>query len=438
MLTKRLMKELPYLLLATFIAFFLSTHLPNLELDVDPSYILFGAARPPLYPTFIWLFNWAGAYQFYIIMWLQGVFLFATLLYTRYWLRKHLQVSDVLIFLISFIVILTISFHFQLWFIQSEGLSFPLFIFAFFALIDSFKEFNLVKLTKISLLVSCLVLTRLQFYYFYILFVVLCLWYVWQQIPAKKLFYGMVILFSSVFITLLINNSYHYFKHGTFSGTSYGGLMLLVQTMYLANDNAASYFDNPTQKAYVQSMLDTRNAKHLNQDAELVATMKPSYLQHAYQSYARNYLAIQDIIDNILKTSVEKSTDAQNNIKANTIALQIDKIILQHEFKKNVIFLFWKFVQCMGGVPLLLFFLILMLTIPFHILFYRIRNPDISLIFIGVVTMITLLNAAMIAACNPDLPVYFCYSQFMLYCLAGLLVSKVFVKRIVNGKSSFN
>ena len=438
MLAKKWIYEFPYIFLAILIVSFLSTHSPNLELDVDPSYLLFGAARPPMYPLFIAAFHWAGRYQFEIIMWVQGLLLFTTLLYTRSWLRKNLKIPDFLIFLITLIVILTIAFHFQIWFIQSEGLAFPFFILTFFLVIECFKKFHLKKLFYLSSLVSFLVLTRLQFYYFYGIFVILIIWYLWQRIGIKQIFYGILILFGSMFFTILADYSYHYYQHGTFSGTSYGGLMVLVQALYMAEDDAENYFRNPTEKAYVQSMITERNIKQLNKDANLIGPLKPSYLQKAHQSYSRNYLAIQKIIDDTLNASIEKEINAAPNLKANAVALKIDKVLILHSLKKHVLFLLWKFITCMGGVPTFLFFLILLLAIPFQIIRDKIHDPDLSLIFVAVITMITFLNAAIIAICNPDLPVYFCYSQFMFYCLAAFIVSRTFIKKDNHGKVSLD
>ena len=94
----------------------------------------------------------------------------------------------------------------------------------------------------------------------------------------------------------------------------------------------------------------------------------------------------------------------------------------------NVLFLLWKFMQCIGGIPLFLFFLILLFALPFKIIKDKIRKPDLSALFVGIITMITFFNAAIIALCNPDLPVYFCYSQFMFYCLAAFLVNETLIK----------
>lgn len=429
MLEKKWINELPYIMLAVLIAFFLSTHSPNLEYDT-PSYINFGPERPPLYPAFIWLFHWANSYQFYLVVWAQGILLFGSLLYARYWLRKNLQINDFPIFLICLIVTFTISFHYQLMFVQSEGLSFPFFIWTFFLLIECFYKFSLKKLSYLAILVSLLVLTRLQFYYLYVIFILLGFWYLWQRIPFKSLIMGMLILFGSMFLTTLIDHGYHYYKHGYFANAPYGGFLVLVQTLYLADNDAAKYFQNPNEKIYIQKMIDKRNIQHLNKDAHLTTiALRPSYYEYAYQSYSRNYLALLRIIENTLKkTNIENSVG--NNIKydANSIAININKTLIFHELKKNLLFFLWKFVHCLGGVPLFLFFLILSLSLSMKIIYDKIREPGLSSIFITMISIITLLNAAIIAACNPDLPAYFCYSQFMLYCLAAFLANRTFLQ----------
>src|SRR3990167_1607375 len=171
MLRKKWRYETPYILLAVLIIFFLITHSPNyIEYDA-PSYINFDPIRPPLYPIFIFLFHLAGSYQFTLIMWMHAIITFSALLYARFWLKKYLEISDFLIFVMCFIVTLTILFHFQLILIGAEGLSFPFFIVTFFLVIECFKEFSLKKISYLALWVSLLVLTRLQFCYFYGIFI---------------------------------------------------------------------------------------------------------------------------------------------------------------------------------------------------------------------------------------------------------------------------
>ena len=423
MIEKKYFNEFAYLILALLIVFFLSTHSPNIEYDAF-TYIKSDSIRPLIYPLFIWLFHWAGSYQFSLLMWVQGILLFSALLYARNWLKINLKLSDFSIFLVCLLVILTISFRFQIWFIQSEGLAFPFFIWTFFLLIECFNGVNLKKLFYLSLWVSILVLTRLQFYYFYGMFGILCIWYVWQRTSIKLVCMGTSILFGSMLLTILIDHSYHYYKHGFFAGAPYGGLMILVQTIYLADSDAFKYFQDPIKKAYVKTMLDQRDAKQLNRDVNLLTTMKPSYYEYAYQSYSRNYLSIQSIIGGTLKTSIENTLGKVTNYQSDSLSIDINKTILSHEAKKNLFFFLWKFVKCMGGIPLFLFFVILLCALLYRIVKDKMREVDLSTIFVMVVTIITFLNAAIIAGCNPDIPVYFCYSQFMFYCLAAFFVTK--------------
>ena len=424
--------EAPYIALAVLLIYFLTIHSPNLDYDAL-SYIDFDSTRPPLYPVFLGLFHWAGAYQFELVIWVQGIFLFVTLLYARHWLRKNLQLSDFSVFLICLFVLFTISFHYQVWYVGSEGLSFPLFIWTFFLLIECFQKFSLKKLTYLALWVALLVLTRLQFYYFYIIFGILCLWYLWKRIPAKLIAITALILFGSMLLTLLMDRTYHYVKHGFFSGAPYGGFIVMVQPFYLADNHAADYFQNPIEKTYVQTMINQRNAQSLNQDAHLVGTLKPSYYQLAYQTYARNYIALLQIIMSTLHTSTSLE-NAHGNIThfyANEIATNIDNMLISHEFRKNVLFFLWKFIiyTGFGSLPVFVFFSILLFAILFKILIEKNRDPGLAPLFVIITIIITFLNAAIIAVCNPDLPPYFCYSQFTFYCLAGLLASRVFPQR---------
>ncbi len=210
MLQKKWTYEAPYIALGILITLFLLTHIPN-SVDFDaPSYINFDPIRPPLYPLFIQAFSWAGKYQFTFIVWTHAIITFSALLYTRIWLKRNLNVNDFLIFMMFLVTTLTILFHFQLMLIGAEGLTFPFFIWTFFILIDCFKKFNLKNILYLSLWVSAIILTRLQFYYFYGIYIVLILWYLHRSTPIKPLGIAVSILTASILLTCLIDRSYHY------------------------------------------------------------------------------------------------------------------------------------------------------------------------------------------------------------------------------------
>src|SRR3990167_5821532 len=409
-----------YFILCFIIFFFIFTHSANLEYDT-PSYINFDPIRPPLYPLFIWLFRWAGSYQFNLVIFTHGILLFLSFLYTRNWLNLNLKIPNFFILLIFLFILLTISFHSQLFYVQSEGITFPLFIITFFLLIDCFYQFNVVKISFLALLVSLLVLSRLQFYYFYCIFSLLCLWYYWQRIPIQSMILSIIIFLGSIITTHVIDHGYHYFKHGFFGMAPYSGSLILVQTLYLTDDHAANYFKKPEIKEIVQKLVDMRNTKNLNQDSALTAFYKPSYYEYAYQTYARNYSAFSEIIFDILYTNKFLSYTNLSKLQSNNIASAINKTLIIQDPKKNLLFFLWKLIKCIEGVTLFLFLLIILIVSLFKIIRFKIKKLDRASLFIILIPIITFFNAAIIAICNPYLPPYFCYSQFMLYCLAAFL-----------------
>src|SRR3990167_5234404 len=301
MLRKKFLSISSYTLLAGLIVLFLLTHSPNYTQFDAPSYINFDPIRPPLYPIFLWLFHCVGYYQFTVVVWIHAIITFLALLYTRSWLRKNLNINDFLIFIVLLFTILTICFHFQFILIGSEGLVFPFFIWTFFAFIECFKKFSIKKIIYLSLWVSIMILTRLQFYYFYGIYILLCGSYIYKKIPLKSLFIGILILSMSTLLTYLIDSTYHYFKHGFFGGAPATGLLISVQPLFLANDNEINNaFKDPKEKKYVQAILAEINQQQLNKDANLLTSTKLSYYQLAYESYNRNYPAINTITGNIL------------------------------------------------------------------------------------------------------------------------------------------
>ncbi len=325
-------------------------------------------------------------------------------------------------------MIITISFHYQVYYIQSEGLSFPLFIAAFFLLIECFQKFNLRKISYLAFAVSLLVLVRLQFYYLYGIFLLLTLWYLWQGTALKSVIAASIILITSAAVTLAIDHTYHYLKHGFWGGGTYGGLLVLVQPLYLANDKADNYFTDPMQKTYIQAMLAKRNTLHLNNDTKLLSSLKPSYFDYAYEEYVKNYLTLLSIITDTLQKDIKTPITIADKININNEALLLYHTLFIKEFKNNLLFLTWKLIRCIGGIPIFLFFLLILSVSFYNIIKNKIVTIDSSVSFIIVSIIITFSNAMMIALCNPDLPPYFCYSQFILYCLAGLLVSKASYK----------
>src|SRR3990167_4766579 len=415
MFQKKFLSEVPYLALFLVTSFFLYTHTPNIGYD-SPSYINFSVFRPLIYPVFIWLFHWAGKYQFNFVVWTQSILTFFSLLYARNWLKENLNISDYLIFFILLFVLITICFHFQMWYLESEGLSFPFFIFTFFLLIDCFDHFNLKKISYLALWVGILILTRLQFYYFYGVFVLLLAWYFWKKTSGKSLWICFSILLGSIFLITLIDHAYHYFRNGSFLGAPTIGSQLVIQPLFLANTGAENYFKNAHEKNTVQYIINEIHKQKLNNYSAYLSVLKPKYYEYAYEEYNRNYNAMQGIIYNTFKKLPPYELDKTT--------IDIAKTLFLHNIKINLFFYAWKIMDSFGGVPPFLFFCLLLLSVIYKIFQNKNEHLNLSQIFVALTIVITFANALLVAMVEPNCAGYFCYTQFLLYCLAALIADK--------------
>lgn len=406
------------LILATIL--FLIGRVPNTGYDT-PSYVNFSVMRPPIYPVFIWLFRWAGSYQFQSIMWVQSILTLSALAYARHWLRKNINVPDSMIFCIVLVTLITICFHSQMWYIQSEGLTFPIFIFTFFVLIACFHKFCFKQLARLSVLVFILILLRQQFYYFYGILILLCVWYGYQKISFRKIAACSFIFLGSIFSAIMIDKIYHYIEHHHFEEgqVSYIMSQFSVQAIYLSQENATNYFSNSTEKNIVKSILQKTKKKNLNRDVVLLNNkIVPQYLEYTYEEYFRNYVAIQSILVGELYRDRTRS-------EANQLLNNITKILVQNNFQENFLFYGWKVVASMGGVPGFLFFCLLLYCVGLIVFQRKGLAFSNEFIFVMLSVIITFCNALVVALAEPALPPYFCYTQFLLYCLTGVFASQL-------------
>lgn len=409
-----------YFFLIMVTVLFLISRVPNVGYDT-PSYVNFSITRPPIYPLFIWLFQWAGQYQFQCIMWAQSILTVSALAYARYWMKKNLAIPDSMIFCIFLVTLITICFHFQMWYIQSEGLTFPIFIFAFFVLMSCFRELHFKKLVWLSALVAVLVLTRLQFDYLYGILILLCLWYWYQKITIKKVAVCCCIFLGSILITAVIGKSYHDVEHHHLEG---GQLSILrsqffIQSIYLAQDNTIHDFSNNTEKNIVKNIFRQMKQQDLKRDVALLNNkMVLQYLEYAYEEYSRHYVAIQGIVNHALYRNRTRS-------EANQLLNNITTILVQKNFKENFLFYGWKVIASMGGVPGFLFFCLLLYYIALVIVQKKNESLGTLFIFVMLSVIITFCNALVVALAEPALPPYFCYTQFLLYCLAAVFASRL-------------
>ena len=414
--------KLAYIFLAIFIIFFLLMHSPN-SVDYDAlSYINFYGARPPLYPMFIWIFHWAGNYQFKFVVWTHAIITFSSLLYARRWLKTRLKINDFLIFIVFCIVTVTILFHFQLMLIGAEGLTFPFFIWIFFLLIECFNKFDLKKILYLSIWVSVIILTRLQFYYFYGIYIVLILWYFLKGVPIKKVGSAVIIFLALALLTGIIGRSYQYIKFGVYSTEPATGKLLIVQALYLTkSDSPLPDFRTKNERQYAENMLSMIYENKLNKEASLLLSTKPSYYELAYEEYNKNYIAINDIVSKVLSNLTP--------YQFNEITQDISKTLFFNNPKENFLFILWKFIVFIGGIPLFLFFLIIVSAcIP--AMFFCKKNKFCYVHFFVLVSILVIfLNAATVSLFEAYTSPYFCYSQFLLYCLSALFSDRLFFNK---------
>lgn len=404
------------LILATML--FLIGRIPNTGYDT-PSYVNFSVTRPPIYPLFIWIFRWAGQYQFQAIMWTQSILTLSALAYAQYWLRENTNIPDSMIFCIMLVTLVTICFHSQMWYIQSEGLTFPIFIFTFFVLIACFREFDFRRIFWLSGLVAMLVLLRQQFYYLCGMFILLPAWYWYQKISLKKITVCFFIFFGSMVMMAMVDESYHHIKHHYFKERQLLYLLsqVSVQAIYLSQEKVIHFFPNDMEKNTMQNILQQLKKQNLNQDAaSLNNKMILQYLEYAYEEYSRNYVAIQGIISDELYRNRTLS-------EANQLLNNITKTLVQNNFQENFLFYGWKVIAFMGGVPGFLFFCLLLYCVGLAVCQRKGWVFSNEFIFVMLSVIITFCNVLVVALTETALPPYFCYTQFLLYCLAGIFAS---------------
>jgi hypothetical protein len=303
-------------------------------------------------------------------------------------------------------------------YIQSEGLAFPFFIFTFFSMVKCFQTFTLKKIFYLACWVSILILTRLQFYYFYGMFILLCVWYLWKKESIKSILFCILILLSSILLTTLLDRSYHYFKNGAFKNEPISGIQFVIQPVFLTNSNATSYFTDRTEKTIVQNIIYKIEKNKLNKNSALLNTPILQYYEYAYEEYSRNYVTMQSIVHD----EFSKNTLFSENKTAN----KISTTLFFREYKKNLFFYLWKVIDSMGGIPFFLFSCILLFSAIIATFKNRDLTPNIMQLFILLSLVITFFNALLVAIAEPALPPYFCYTQFLLYCLSAIFSKKIF------------
>lgn len=396
---------------------------PSLGLD-SYEYIYFSPIRPPVYPFFLWMLSIFGPYRFLAAVWVQGIITTATLFYTWYWLCNRLNMPRWLSWLVLVISAWNIILRFEInSSILSEALAFPFFILCFTLFIDCSKSFNFTKIMLYVLLVNLLVLTRAQFYYFYITFAFLITLYFLQKIPRKNLLSTCVLMVSSIIAAFFINHSYHYFLNGKFSDSAVLGPQLIAAPLFLSNSNYEKYITDPQEKFFFQKTIKLLESKKLTRDTS--EYLKNSKTLDNDLNYYK--LVFQPLFHFVYYENLRNMTPYQ----LNKITLDISKKLYLVQFKENIRFYIAKGISIFGNFSIFLIFLfifVLYLAYLWHIT--RNRNVDLDYfqIFIGSSSLIILANVFFVVLFVIASERYFIYSNFLLICLGAAVADKLFSK----------
>lgn len=419
-------EKLAPLFIAPPIILFLLKSTPYLGNNAQ-TYLDFSLIRQPLYSIFIWLFQWAHHAQFEMAMWTQGLLTLYSFLYARYWLKKNLQCRDIFIIPLFLFILVTVCFHYQMKSLDDpEGITFPLFIITFFCLVECFKQADLKKIMMLNILVSLLILARTQFYFFYPIILVLIAWAIWKKTPKRYILMSAFIFIFFAALTNLADRFYHYTMNGYFSNEPFSGVLTIIQPLYLAQPHAKRYFKNPREQQLMKILQNKIAQGNLTRYASTLNPSSNIFFQYINQEYDRNYLAIQGIVNRTFTGIPFKYVYKVQNpqfIYMNTLTLDMTKTLFLHNVTENMWLYFHKIINAVGGTAYF-FFLILLLTFSL-IKIFRNRNQDMSIgeLFVFLVLLVTLCNAMVVAVAEPNCTRYFCYTQFLLYCMGAYIIN---------------
>ncbi len=388
------------------------------------AYLRFDPVRPPLYPIFLWLFHVFGAYQFTMMMWVQALLNFFGLLYAYHWLSRRLALPSFFIFLILILTTIIFFLHFRMLInMLSEALAFPLFIVTFTLLVDNFQTIDLKKISILMLVGNLLILTREQFYYFYILFAALIIWHYWKHIPLKKIVQGASIVVLSILLTAMLNRSYHYFISHYFQASSATGLVLIPQALYLSRLEDANYFKNENEKKIFTAVMTQLENLKLTRQYPPIYLNPPLTLEAADDYFNIACIPIIGVLQKNFPLGLTSYEGSQ-------LLVNISKTLYLNNVKKNMVFYLWRIAAMMGGIGIFLAFALILFSMGIRILFDRTWDPSVKQIFIVMSFLTILANAALLGFSSRYEIRYFYYSYFLYFCLSGLLVKEFFTKKI--------
>ena len=370
-----------------------------------------------------------GAYQLIVVKWIQAVINFIVLIYAGNWMRKRLELQNILIFLILLFTVVFFFMHvqFSMLSILSEAIAFPLFILTFIFLVDSFIDLDMKKIILAVITCNLLILARDQFYYMYVMLFMLTVYAFLHKVPLKKsMVISAIVLFSVVF-NILTTGIYHYAMNGRFGESSAVGEILLPPALYLATPDDAKYFEHPFHKMFFLSVEKSLYKNHLNY-ASVPKELRPP-LQLIMSSAWYNIM-----FNPIKKTALRKLPPHTSSYVASRTLTEISAILYTHELMKNFKFYFWRTTSAIGGVWVFLGFLIVLFSALFRIISDRKYDLTINQAVTFLAISIALMNAGFVTLFSSFDARYYYYVYF-LYAILACLVGKTFLQKPIENIS---
>lgn len=140
--------------------------------------------------------------------------------------------------------------------IMSEGLAYPLFLVSSHFLLKGVLYRNIRFLLAFSFSIFLLSFTRQQYLFFYVIgFFAFLYLYFFENDFNKKIKFFLAIIFScSLFF--VSEKTYHYIYHGSFSGTPFTGIQLLIRPLYVSSMDSYKSFEEPKQREFVKEVME--------------------------------------------------------------------------------------------------------------------------------------------------------------------------------------
>lgn len=234
------------------------------------SYINHYDIRMGLYPLCISLFQYCfKGYALNFLIYFQLISAFLSTYLLTHFLHKTFKLPSLLYWMCVFlfhmpIIVFQISNE-----ILSEGLSYPLFLITSFCFLRGIWLEDIKFLYCFTFSACLLTFTRQQYIFYYIV-AYSSLLYLALARPhfQKKLQYFFSITLS-ICAFVIAERSYHYVYHGTFSGTPFTGIEMIVRPVYISTEETSKIFKDPKEQEFIREAVKNSVAqKFMNPDLD--------------------------------------------------------------------------------------------------------------------------------------------------------------------------